>query len=303
MSNSGIQNTGPGTINVSGSAVGDHAAVYGGRWQRERAETAGEPAGRRADVGIITILSEETSALTTALGRLGHIQVRVHDDRSYCSEAEIVVEGRRLSVAATQAASPGQRPAANAFQRLHRYHAPTVVALVGIAGAAHPSLALGDVVVVQEVLYYDLRKETANRTLRRGQTRPVPIGIGHAINHFFSSNGEPYRASFRDPDGVIRQCNVLRGLVASGEAVVADAHSDIRRYIKDFNDKTLALETEAGGVAEAFHEMAPNPGTQGWLAIRGVSDHADSGKNDSHHDVASWHAADLLVRMLPYLIP
>lgn len=303
MTNSGIQNTGPGTINVSGSAIGERATVYSGGWQRSEENKVADEAGQRADAGVITVLTEETLALTPALGRAGSVRVRIHDDRSRCSEAEIEVGGRRLLVAATQTASPGQRAAVNAFQRLQRYHAPTLVALVGIAGAVHPSLALGDVVVVQEVLYYDLRKETADRTLRRGQTRPVPIGVGHAINHFFSSNGEPYRASFSDPDGVIRQCDVLRGPVASGEAVVADAHSDIGRYIRDFNDKTLALETEAGGVAEAFHEMAANSNTQGWIAIRGISDHANSEKDDSHHDIASWHAASILLKMLPYLVP
>ena len=303
MSNSGIQNTGPGTINVSGSAVGDHATVYAGRRQREEVGLVGDPAGRRADAGVITILSEETNAVITALGHIGSIWDRVHDDRSRCSEVEVDVGGRRLLVAATQAANPGQRPAVNAFQRLQRYHAPAIVALVGIAGAVHPSLVLGDVVVVQEVIYYDLRKETADGTLRRGQTRPVPIGVGHAINHFFSSTGEPYRATFNDPDGVIRQGRVLRGPVASGEAVVADENSGIRRYIRDFNDKTLAVETEAGGVAEAFHEMAANSGTQGWVAIRGISDSANSGKDDSHHAIASWHAASVLLQMLPYLIP
>jgi adenosylhomocysteine nucleosidase len=94
---------------------------------------------------------------------------------------------------------------------------------------------------------------------------------------------------------------VLPGLVASGEAVVANARSEIRRYIENFNDKTLALETEAGGVAEAFHESAGDSGTRGWLSIRGISDHADEEKNDDYHDIASWHAAEVLIQMLPYL--
>jgi len=93
----------------------------------------------------------------------------------------------------------------------------------------------------------------------------------------------------------------LRGLVGSGEAVVADARSDIRRYIENFNDKTLALETEAGGVAEAFHESAGESGARGWLAIRGISDYADAEKNDDYHHIASWHAAAVLIQMLPYL--
>jgi len=302
MSNSGVQNTGSGTINIGHSAIGDHAIVYAGARERGEAAVGGNEPGRRADIGVITVLSEETRALAGALGVAGNVRIRVHEDGSHCHEAEVSANGRRLNVVATQAADRGQRPAVLAFQRLHRYHSPAVVALVGIAGGVHPSVRLGDVVIAQEVIYYDLRKETAGRTFRRGQTRPVPITVRHAINHFFSSNGEPYEASFTDPDGVTRTASVLPGLIASGEAVVADARAGIRRYIQSFNDKTLALETEAGGVAEAFHEMAGDFGSGGWLSIRGISDYADAGKRDDYHDIASWHAAAVLIQMLPYFM-
>jgi adenosylhomocysteine nucleosidase len=302
MENSGVQNTGSGTINLKGSAIGDHAIVYpGAREHREEAAWEGEPR-QRADIGVVTVLSEETRALVAALRAAGSVSVRTHKDGSWCHEAAVSANGRRLNVVATQAADRGQRPAVLAFQRLQRYHAPVIVALVGIAGGVHPSVQLGDVVVAQEVIYYDLRKETAGRTFRRGQARPVPITVRHAINHFFSSNGEPYRASFTDPDGVTRRGSVLPGLVASGEAVVADAGSDVRHYVQSFNDKTLALETEAGGVAEAFYEMAGDFGSGGWLSIRGISDHADADKGDDYHDIASWHAASVLIQMLPYFM-
>ena len=273
------------------------------RRESERGEATWENAvQRRADVGVITVLSEETRALAAALGTVGDVSVRIHADGSRCHEAEVSTGGRRLKVAATQAADRGQRPAVLAFQRLQRYHAPAIVALVGIAAGVHASVLLGDVVIAQEVIYYELRKETAGRTFRRGQARPVPITVRHAINHFFSSNGEPYRASFADPDGVTRTGSVLPGPVASGEAVVADARSPIRRYIQSFNDKTLALETEAGGVAEAFHEMAGDFGSGGWISIRGISDYADANKDDDYHDIASWHAAAVLIQLLPYFM-
>jgi adenosylhomocysteine nucleosidase len=301
MRNSGIQNFGPGTINIDNSAVGDDATVYVGQSPGREENTEGEAVGRRADVGVITVLDEEMRALVAALRGAGNVRVEVHDDGSRCHEADIDASGRRVRIAATQAAGPGQRRAVLAFQRLQRDYAPAIVALVGIAGGVRPSLRLGDVVVATEVIYYDLRKETAAGTLRRGETRPVPIRVKHAINHFFSSNGNPYRASFDDPDGVTRPGNVLPGPIASGEAVVADARSEIRRYVQRFNDKTMAVETEAGGVAEAFHEMAEGSGIKGWLSIRGISDLADARKGDAYHDIASWHAAEILLEMLPYL--
>ena len=59
-----------------------------------------------------------------------------------------------------------------------------------------------------------------------------------------------------DPDGTTRDYKIRPGLIGSGEAVIADPNSDIRRYITAFNDKTLAVETEAGGLAEAFYVTA-----------------------------------------------
>ena len=301
--NSGVQNTGSGTVNISQSAVGSRATVYAGTEPREAAADPGGRGARRADVGIITVLSVETHAVSTALATAGNLRKQVLEDGFRCHEADIDVDGRQLRAVATQAADRGQRPMVIAFERLQRYYAPAVVVLVGIAGGIHPAIGLGDVVVVQDVIYYELRKETATRIFRRGQTRPVPSAVRHAVNDFFSSNGEPWRMSIVDPRGISRRCTVLPGPIGSGEAVVADADSGIRQYIAGFNDKTLALETEAGGLAEAFYEMAGGSGTSGWLAVRGISDHADAKKNDKYHEIASWHAAVILLRLLPYLIP
>lgn len=188
-----------------------------------------------------------------------------------------------------------------AVDRLRRYYEPPIIVLVGIAGGIHPAVRLGDVVVVREVIYYDLRKETPGGILRRGQTRPIPATIRYAVNDFFSSSGEPCAIRDRDPDGTMRGYSVLPGPIGSGEAVIADKNSDIRRYVTTFNDKTLAVETEAGGLAEAFYEATGDAGG-GWLAIRGISDHADTAKGDAYHQIASWHAAAVLLRLIPFLV-
>jgi adenosylhomocysteine nucleosidase len=232
----------------------------------------------------------------------GHSRNRTHPNGLRFCEASIDAAGKHTTVVATQALDRGQRPAVIAFEQLRQHYAPAVVVLVGIAGGINPAVRLGDVVVVQEVIYYDLRKESQGSIFRRGQARPVPAAIRHAINAFFSDHGEPYRATIEDPAGTSRTFHVLPGPIGSGEAVIADKDSDIRSYIASFNDKTLALETEAGGLAEAFYEMADTTSAgSGWLAIRGISDHADAGKDDTYHQIASWHAATIFQQILPYL--
>jgi len=92
------------------------------------------------------------------------------------------------------------------------------------------------------------------------------------------------------------------GLIGSGEAVIANHDAEILRYLASFNDKVLAVDTEAGGLAQACHEQSATTGRlHGWAVIRGISDDAGPGKNDDYHQIASWHAAMALRKLLPYL--
>jgi adenosylhomocysteine nucleosidase len=300
--NRGVQISGPGPVIIGGSVTGTQTNIQNVHSPQENTR---EPGGRQSswwDIGVITVLSEETQAVNAMLAAAGPCTQRTCDSGLRFREAHIEVAGKHITVAAVQALDRGQRAAVIAFDQLRQHYAPAVVVLAGIAGGISTAVRLGDVVVVQDVIYYDLRKETAGAVIHRGQSRPVPAAIRHAINAFFSDHGEPYQATIKDPAGTSRTCHVLPGPIGSGEAVVADKNSAIRQYVAAFNDKTLALETEAGGIAEAFYAMAGTgtPGS-GWLAIRGISDHADTGKDDAYHEIASRHAAAILHQMLPYL--
>jgi nucleoside phosphorylase len=303
--NSGVQNTGSGTINIQGSAIGNRAKVYNRTVPRPGAGRPSSAMDYRCDVGVITILSEETRAVVDVLSAAGRCRKNAESsDGLRFHEAEVDVEGKHIRVVATQSLSPGQQPAVMAFQHLHRHYRPRVTVIAGIGGAIHPSVKRGDVVMVHEVIYYDLRKVTHGKVIRRGQTRPIPAATRRAVNDFFSEYGEPYQAMIEDRHGVARPCTVRPGPIGSGDAVVADDQSDIRKYLADFNDKTLAVEMESGGLAEAFYETVNSDSTGGgWLAIRGISDAADPRKDDSYHEIASWHAAVVLGQLLPYLKP
>jgi adenosylhomocysteine nucleosidase len=303
-SNRGVQNLGAGTINISESAIGDQPSVLvrpdPGPGPKSCAATEKSP----WDVGVVTVLSEETSAVTDVLAASGKCRKNKDPAGPRFCEAEVDTSAGLIRVVATQTVNRGQRSAALAFEQLRTRYSPAIVALVGIAGGINPAVSLGDVVVAQEVIYYDIRKETDGGIVHRGQAQPVPATVRHAMNDFFSSHGEPYRASIQDQAGVSRTIKVLPGPIGSGEAVVANKDSEIRTFLTRFNDKTLALETEAGGLAEAFYEMAAAlPAGSGWLSIRGISDHADAGKDDAYHEIASWHAATIFLEMLPYLKP
>ena len=298
--NQGIINAGPGTVNFNAPVAFNHAAAPG-------PEAAGQhrdigPAGQW-DLGVITVLTEETRAVSRVLARADAYRTRELDNGMRFEEATIQAVGRRVRTVTTRALDRGPLSASIAFDKLRQYYAPAVIAMTGIAGGTHPSVQLGDVIIALEVINYDQRKETPAGPRRRGTGWQVPATVRRAVNNFFSDNGEPCGVTITDPDGVTRTFSIHPGVIGSGNAVVADPASDIRAYLEAINDKTLAVETENTGISQAFYEQADAGRPAGWLGIRGISDHADAAKDDRFHDIASWHAAATLERMAPYLAP
>jgi adenosylhomocysteine nucleosidase len=285
MHNYGIVHTGTGDIDAAG-AVFDNSRRSGPRPR---------PSGS-VDVGIITVLGVEMYAVVQILRR--HADYRVREDSSGVHLHAATVAGVR--VAALQTVSPGQRSAGNAVHSLRKMVEPRVIALVGIAGSIDDEASIGDVVIAHEVFYYENRKETRDGAERRGQMLASAPLIGRKINHFMATSAPPHR--MRDPiDG--SAFTVLHGPIGSGEAVITYRDADQRKYLKYVNNKVLAVETEAGGVAQAVFESASDEGSiSDWLTIRGISDNADETKDERPQLAAASHAALVTELLLPSLV-
>ncbi|MDQ1289204.1 MAG: adenosylhomocysteine nucleosidase [Actinomycetota bacterium] len=297
--NVGAANFGSGPLTVSGTAIGQQ--TVGGPGSSAPTSAAGPLHGtaRRVDavdVGVLTVLDVESQAVRSVLS--AQHDYRIHrplDDGPQVHEAVIDANGHPLRIAAAQTLDRGPRSAALAHQALVRTCAPRVVLLVGIAGGINDAVGIGDVVVADEVIYYDARRVDEQGTLRRGQSHTIAAPLGHRLNEFFVDSGNTltwHGAQFR----------VRRGPIGSGDAVVTAEHASIRQWLRTFNEKVLAVETEAAGVVQAFHEargqdIAPH----GWIVVRGISDTADRHKGHSDHRLASEHAAAVMLRLLPHL--
>jgi adenosylhomocysteine nucleosidase len=256
-----------------------------------------------ADIGVITVLSEETRAVSSLMRRSANYRRYQNPDGLLLEECLLGSRQAPVRVVATQAVERGPLSAVTAFANLRHSYATPVVAVVGIAGSIHPSAREGDVVVADEVIYYDHRKETPHGENRRGTSKTAPTLVRRAVNNFFSDQGEPSACTATNPSGTQQAFLVHRGPIGSGHTVIADENSLIKTYLENYNDKILAVDTETGGLAQAFYEEPSSAGEGGWLAIRGISDRADTVKNDTHHHIAAWHAALTLERIAPYLKP
>jgi maltokinase len=275
--------------------------------------TVSEPGPARADsgtlwdVGIITVLSAETGAVNAMLATARSSQARQHGSGMRFYEAHIEAAGKHINVVATQAFEQGQQAAVISLERLRQLYAPAVVLVVGIAGGIGTAVSPGDVVVATEVISYSLGKAASSADFPRGgQIWQAPAAARRAVNDFFADHGQPYQASIQGPDGTPRACKVVPGPLASGEVLAAGGTvapgSDVRAYLAAFSDRLLAVDMEAAGIAEAFHEMrGASAGDREWLVIRGIADHPGASKDDTSPEIAAWHAAAVCKQLLPYL--
>jgi adenosylhomocysteine nucleosidase len=246
------------------------------------------------DVGILTVLAEELTAVVDMLQN--HVAFRTERQTGgwQTFHATVAAEGRDVRVVATQAPGRGPRAADVAFDRLQRTFEVPLVLLVGTAGGVHPDVEVGDVVIADEVVYYDAFGGTADGPSWCGRTRPMAAPVRVQVDEFFHH----YRGLVAAPDGEV--VRVFRGPVASGHPAVPDA--DLVDRIRRLDEGTVAVETGAGGVGPAFYERIDHDAAlRGWLAIRGISGRSDAAGGADRHQFAADNAALVADRLLPLL--
>lgn len=280
----------------------DHQAIKG------MIEFMRSPAKKRhADVAVITIVTEETIGIVKRLQsdeRYFREGSGALSDRYYYEGRLKAAGGGHHSLVCTQSLKQGNRPVASAYSHITAEYTPNLVVLLGIAGAIHKSIDVCDAMFAESILYYDQRKVTADGTLHRGHGYNLAPWLQKWLNAFFVRHGEP--AAFPAVDGSKNQkYRVHKGPLGSGEAVVANRAAEIRQWLTRVNDKTLALETEAGGLAEVFDEEQLKRGyrADGYLVVRGISDHADQEKSDDYRQACVDNAMVAFENLLAVIPP
>ncbi|MBK8002581.1 MAG: hypothetical protein IPK12_01270 [Gemmatimonadetes bacterium] len=261
---------------------------------------------RKADVGIITILAEEASAASEVLRECGKVEKArgVRCIREF-ELVDVTVEGgKQRRVVAAQSIDQGNSQIVPLYDDLVAEWQPEFVILLGTAGGISPKVNLCDVIVADQVIGYDRRKITQEGVLHRGSAFPMEAAVLQAINRMFKERrSEPASFAGRGPSGDA-MFRAHKGGLAAGEAVLADGDADVRKWLREFSDKILAVETEAFGFWHAFHQSglrSRNP-TQGIAVVRGISDHADIEKDDRCKYASSYNAARVAIELVRHVI-
>lgn len=241
----------------------------------------------KADVGIITILPEEFSALR------GHFQSearQIPDDPFIFYEGTFETSNLPYSIVLARVGTAGTHDAELYATELIQRYFPEAILLVGIAaGVQAEDIKLGDVIVADSSHYYESGKQRGEEFEARSRvfnTDPLLRKRAEAL----LDSGWQARTKTTSPDPKLNPTAIV-GKIACGEKVQASntGVAELRSLIP----KLAAIAMEGTGVA-----MSCEYGRVRFIEIRGVSDFADELKDDRYHkfaaDVAAAFAAELL---------
>ncbi|MFI1422603.1 SAV_2336 N-terminal domain-related protein [Streptomyces sp. NPDC020731] len=235
----------------------------------EPAPRPAEPTAR-STVLVLTALPLEYAAVRA------HVMERrelVHPDGTRAEEGRL--PGTAWQVVLAELGMGAERTAA-LTTRLINWLRPEAVFFVGIAGSLKDDVGIGDVVVGTRVYEIHGGKQMPEGFL----VRPTALPGSHALE-------QAARSAVRDMPGV--RAHFMP--IATGDIVLADAESEIARFIRRSYSDAGAIEMEGSGALQA----ARLSGRLDALVIRGISDRADGGKRDAYVAGSQERAAEQAV--------
>ncbi len=236
------------------------------------------------DFLIIAPLEEEREAILRRLAHVSKLPPFAEDGYVYY-EGSLSVSARDdgaqypiYRIIVTSPLRMGRVEANSVATYALRTFQPKAVLLIGIAGGLAGEVNLGDVVIADQVVDYEVQKITAAGVSPRHRVYEPDRRLFARAQHI--SGWESEIQAVRPASGAPKR---LVGIVASGDKVIArgDAFSDLKRHFP----KLMAIEMEAAGVQLAALAVAPPCGV---LMIRGISDLADEAKDSAN--VKEWRS-------------
>ncbi len=231
------------------------------------------------DMLIVTALPEELAALDVLFDFRN--QPVLIGKSTYCYVNENIVcetTGESFSAAVLCLNAMGNTNAgidvANALQNLNAAY----VFMFGIAGGVKSEVDLADVIVPDKVFYNAHGKQYSSHRDSRPEVLKIdPILLQRLHTYNFHSESE-------------KDYKVRVGPLAVGEQVIASSNSVSE--LQKLHAKMVGIEMESYGVGLAVLKSGQ---ASSFVAIRGISDHADEIKNDGYRSKALKNAADFFV--------
>lgn len=245
------------------------------------------------DIGVICALKEEIDFISDALENVNKIQVNYDDDIYMTGYFE--KDDKKIRVVFSHANQMGMVAATSLTTKLINNFAPKYLVMTGIIGGTkEDKMNFGDVIVATKAWDYRAGKDTRTsngthhlNTIDQQSINTTLIGYCRQL----SEDRETLRCikdSFKQGDKLDTELNILIGPVVSGASVVTDPQI-VKDVLNTQDRSVLGIEMEIYGMYYAAN-WAINP-RPNYIAIKSVSDFADSDKGDKFHKYASYTSA------------
>ncbi|MBB4303126.1 nucleoside phosphorylase [Rhodobium orientis] len=274
-------------VEVSGTNADDVERVLSSALQKahtdieKASEAMNEPSDQKADVAILVALDKELDSVLKADGKWSPQQYP-DDIRTYY----LTTTPTGVSVVAARSSGMGQLGAALlARDVISRFH-PKKVILVGIAAGIGDDVSLGDIVISDQVVDYELGKVTDHGVMPRWSVHRSDALLRERLVDYRDDTWLSKIAEPRPEGSPESRPAVHTGVVLSGNKVIAD--SKTAGSLSAIWTRAIALEMEAAGIAAALHQSAK---PIAFVMVKGICDHANSSKNDSWQKYAADVAA------------
>jgi len=230
---------------------------------------------QQVDFVLVTALAEERDAVLDKLRTYRKLSPSLEDIRTYYQTELPVTYSNNLSgvynVITMSLLGMGRVQAATATtDAIRRWH-PRYIVLVGIAGGlAMRNIEIGDILISDQIVDYELQKLTAQGPQIRWDVQRANARLLNACNNFAYGNWHKAIHVKRPGRGKPKCCT---GTIASGDKVIA--FGDVLARYQNLWPKLIGVEMEAAGVATAVFQASENIG---FFMVRCVSDLADENK-------------------------
>lgn len=245
------------------------------------------------DVAVICALKEEIDIIKEILTGVKREYVS-YDSEIYHS-GYFMKEDRKVRVILASARQIGMVAAASLTTKMINNFAPRYLVMTGITGGTKPDkMNFGDIIVAQRSWDYragkDIRKGDATKHLNSLNDRIADdklIDYCRNVQEDISAL-RGIKDSFRNGIAPSTELKMLIGPVVSGASVVTDPEI-VKDVLENQDRDVLGIEMEVYGVYYAASwAIEPRPK---FIALKSVSDFADSDKGDTYHPYAAYTSA------------
>lgn len=245
------------------------------------------------DIAVICALEEEAEMIKNSLVSVEKYQVEYDDDIYY--KGFFDTEDKKISVVLSFANQMGMVAATSLATKMINNFAPRYMVMTGITGGTKPDkMNFGDVIVAKTSWDYRAGKDIRNQDSAYHLNSINALTIDTKMTSYcrnLSQNKTKLREikdNFRMGDVPGTELQLLIGPVVSGASVVTDPEI-VKDVLENQDRQVLGIEMEIYGMYYAAN-WGINPRPK-FVALKAVSDFADSAKGDKYHKYASYTSA------------